>query len=218
MTERNGKWYTLKMMTFTLVLLVCLAMQEVVAYAEVSARNCTAYVNADTKLNLRREPQGEIIGKLPRGETVTILSEIDRNGYYHIRVDKTGLECYAYGEYLTVLYENKTQETTNNTVKNENYSSQIEKDELEGKILVVVSQKQLNMRKKANKNAERIKYLEYGDKLKAISGKVKNGYILVRDLQDGKVGYVDIDYVIWEDEYMDTKQCCQDSQCKCNKR
>lgn len=214
MTERNCKG-TPRMMFFVLMLLVCLAIHEMNACAEVSSVNCIAYVNADTKLNLREEPQGKIIGKLPRGESVTILSEIDRNGYYRIRVNKTGLECYAYGEYLTITYTNRNQETT---TKPKNVYVETEKNDWENEIVVVISEKQLNMRKKVSKNAERIKYLEYGDELKVISGKNKNGYILVKDLQDGKVGYVDIDYVILESEYMSTKQYCQDSECKCNKR
>ena len=36
------------------------------------AKGSTAYVNVETNLNLRKEPQGEIIGKAPRGEKVTI--------------------------------------------------------------------------------------------------------------------------------------------------
>ena len=81
-----------------------LSQTAMVASAAVMPKGSVAVVTADTKLNLREKPQGEIIGKIARGKTVTILSEIDRNGYYRIRVDETGLECYAYGEFLEFLY------------------------------------------------------------------------------------------------------------------
>lgn len=213
-TERN---YTCKMMLFTLVLLVCLTVQ-VIAHAEYSAVDCIAYVSADTKLNLREQPQGKIIGKLPKGETVTILSEKDRNGYYRIRVHRNNLECYAYGEYLTIQYNSNSQVSTSTKVDKEYVYSEREYSEWENEFLVVTSDKKLNMRKKASRNADRIKYLAYGDRLKVLSTNVRNNYILVKDLEDGKVGYVDIDYVVLESEYMFTKQCCEDSQCRCLRR
>ena len=203
------------------VLLVCLARKMVAFAAEPSAIGCVAIVNADTKLNLRQEPQGKIIGKLPRGESVTILSERDRNGYYKVLVHRDNMECYAYGEYLTILYTNTptTNTSTNSSAVNPDNNvavDQEEKSEWENPILVVVSDKKLNMRKKPSRKADRIKYLEEGDRLLVMSPKIKNNYILVKDLAEGKVGYVDIDYVVLESEYEDSgckTKCCE--QCAC---
>lgn len=220
-TERN---YITRIVIFILVIFLLVEM-HMVAYAAGMPVNSTAVVSADTKLNLRAEPQGEIIGKLARGEMVTILSEIDRNGYYFIRVNKTGQECYAYGEYLTFVEVGTNYQPQVNyptyTEPEESEESETEYSEWENAILVVTSEKKLNMRKKPDRKAPRIKYLYFGEKLQVVSPKIKNNYILVKDLTDGKVGYVDIDYVAFENTVIynsvpkNNVPCCECSNCFC---
>lgn len=219
MTERKCR----KMFLVVLgaMLLAFLARMMVAYAAESSAIGCVAIVNADTKLNLREEPQGKIIGKLPRGESVTILSEQDRNGYYKVLVHRDNMECYAYGEYLTILHTNTSITNTSSnstTVKpdNSNVYYEEKKSEWENATLIVVSDKKLNLRKKPSRKANRIKYLEDGDRLVVMSPEIKNNYILVKDLADGKVGYVDINYVVLESEYENSgckTKCCENCTC-----
>lgn len=242
-TERNFKNHSVKALIFTLVLIACLSVQ-MVAYAESLPVGSIAYANVDTKLNLRQEPQGLIIGGIPKGETVTILSEVDRNGYYRVKVNKTNQYGYAYGEYLARLYtvtssenlsENKTQGTT--TVATPDYSDyfltigQLEDPYLKDATLVVVSEKKLNLRKSASRKGYRILYLTYGDKLQVVDPRIKNGYVLVKDISSGKTGYVDINYVVFEIAYNahlengtipigadSIPDCCEAIGCWCQKQ
>ena len=78
----------------TLVILVTVIM---VLLTATTAFAVTATVTADV-LNLRKEPQGEIIGKVRYGEKVEVLNGPDRNGYYEISYK--GSTYYAYGSYL----------------------------------------------------------------------------------------------------------------------
>lgn len=219
MTERKCR--KMFLVVLSAMLLAFLARMMVAYAAESSAIGCVAIVNADTKLNLREEPQGKIIGKLPRGESVTILSEQDRNGYYKVLVHRDNMECYAYGEYLTILHTNTSITNTSSnstTVKpdNSNVSYEEKKSEWENATLIVVSDKKLNLRKKPSRKANRIKYLEDGDRLVVMSPEIKNNYILVKDLADGKVGYVDINYVVLESEYGNSgckTKCCENCTC-----
>lgn len=143
------------------------------------AKGSTAYVNVETNLNLRKEPQGEIIGKAPRGEKVTILSGPDRNHYYFIRIQSTGFECYAYGEYLTSEYIAKKagkkvkmltpQETAHNettTIKKSelHYDMDlVDKYSYYGKMMYVISETRLNLRKGPSLDSYRIRFLERGE-------------------------------------------------------
>ena len=187
---------------------------------------CTARVVNATKLNLRREPQGEIIGKLATNKTVTILSQIDRNGYYHVRVDETGLECYAYGEYLEfvayhvqntpVIVPGFTYEPDEEITYPEIFESEGEKPGyFKGATLVVTSEKQLNFRKKPSRKGYRLKYLYRGDKLEIVSSTVTNGYILAKDLSDGMIGYVSLDYVQLDGTVGTFPEVCT-CNCTCN--
>lgn len=212
----------------SMVMVICISMLIacnsflMTARADGIPKGSIATVTAETKLNLRSEPQGEIIGKLPHGETVTILSERDRNGYYYVRVHKTGLECYAYGEYLAL------KETPNTNVDIEpdhtQTSSNVNSNEqhlfFENATLIVFSEQKLNLRKKPSRKANRIIYLEMGDKLEVVSTKVKNNYILVRDIATEKVGYVDIGYVaLYTPEYDNNNtnnHICDCINCSCN--
>lgn len=212
-----------------ILIIATLATTVVAAASESLPLYCTARVVNATKLNLRLEPQGEIIGKLATNKTVTILSEIDRNGYYKIRVDETGLECYAYGEYLAFVsygtqstpvvvppftYEPDDEEPTYE------YDSS-EKAYFEGATLVVTSDKKLNLRKKPSRKGYRLKYLYNGELLEVVSDKVQNGYIRVKDLSDGTIGYVSLDYVAlhgYEETLPEDCTCnCLCISCYCNR-
>lgn len=211
-TERIFRNYLVKALFFMLMLITCLSV-HLVAYADTLPVGSIAYANVDTKLNIRREPQGLIIGGIPKGTTVTILSEIDRNGYYRIRVHSTGQECYAYGEYLEPLYTEPTignvfesETPPKNESQLENYNefltiSQFRNPQLEDATLVVISERKLNLRKRSNRKGARIMYLGYGDRLQVVNPEIKNSYVLVKDISSGKVGYVDTDYVVFESAY-----------------
>lgn len=222
-SSRNCRSITFGSLIGILVLVIfVLSQTAMVASAAVMPAGSVAVVTADTKLNLREKPQGKVIGKIARGETVTILSEIDRNGYYRIRVNETGLECYAYGEYLEFLYSGTTTQQPTVSIPEQEpsyteeptYEYESEESIPEGTILVVVSDAKLNMRKKPSRKGARIQYLYYGEKLEVVSSKVKNNYVLVRDFNDGKVGYVSLDYVVVEgDESLNEKVCSPENCC-----
>ena len=225
-SKRNCRTFTFGSVICVIALVIYLFSQTImVASAAVMPVGSIAVVTADTKLNLREEPQGKIIGKLARGKEVTILSEIDRDGYYRIRVNENGLECYAYGEYLEFLYDgNASQETIysipeQDTIYTEESTYSYEEDDCitipEGTVLVVNSNGKLNMRKKPSKKENRIQYLYDGELLEVVSSNVKNNYVLVRDYNDGKVGYVSLDYVkIWGEHNLDKKECSPENCCQ----
>ena len=203
------------------LIIFVLTQTAMVASAAVMPKGSVAVVTADTKLNLRKEPQGEIIGKIARGKTVTILSEIDRNGYYRIRVDETGLECYAYGQYLEFLHSGSANqqpvpsipEQAPSHTEEPTYENESEESIPEGTILVVKVDTKLNMRKKPNRKGDRIQYLYNGEKLEVVSSQVKNNYVLVRDFNDGKLGYVSLDYVVFEGDEAQNKNVCSPETC-----
>ena len=222
-SKRNCRSITFGSLIGIVVLVIfVLSQTAMVASAAVMPQGSVAIVTADTKLNLREKPQGEIIGKIARGKTVTILSEIDRNGYYRIRVDETGLECYAYGEFLEFLHSGSAgQQPTLPSIPEQGpsytekptYENESEESIPEGTILVVVSESKLNMRKKPSRKGDRIQYLYYGEKLEVVSSKVKNNYVLVRDFNDGKLGYVSLDYVVIEGSEMPNEKVCSPETC-----
>lgn len=227
-SKRNCRSITFGTLIGIVVLVIFVLTQTaMVASAAVMPKGSVAVVTADTKLNLREKPQGEIIGKIARGKTVTILSEIDRNGYYRIRVDETGLECYAYGEYLEFLYSGSATQQPAPSVPEQapsytgpTHEYESEESIPEGTILVVDVDTKLNMRKKPSRKGDRIQYLYDGEMLEVVSSQVKNNYVLVRDFNDGKLGYVSLDYVVIAgDENTDKKvcapgNCCQNCICQ----
>lgn len=222
-SKRNCRRITLGTMIGVLALVICiLTRTAMIASAAVMPAGSIAVVTADTKLNLREEPQGKIIGKIARGKEVTILSEIDRDGYYRIRVNETGLECYAYGEYLEFLRAGSaTQQPSVNVPEQEpTRDEESEENVPEDVILVVISEGKLNMRKGPSRKKDRIQYLYYGDRLQVVSSEVKNNYVLVRDLRAGKVGYVSLDYVVLEEDFnqnqCDSNTCCSNCSCQFN--
>ncbi len=224
-----GRMFTL---VICIILIITITATTVAAANESLPLYSTARVVNASKLNLRREPQGEIIGKLASGKTVTILSEIDRNGYYHVRVDETGLECYVYGEYLafeslgnqtTPVVPNFTYEPDEEVSYDEIFSSSEETFYYEGATLVVTSDKKLNLRKKPSRKGYRLKYLYNGELVEIVDPTVKNGYIRVKDISDGTIGYVSIDYVAYDGYVEDVilpSACncnCQCPGCYCNR-
>ncbi|MBR3613901.1 MAG: SH3 domain-containing protein [Clostridia bacterium] len=212
---RNCRKISFGALICALALIICfMAETTMIASAAEIPAGSIAVVTADTKLNLRQKPQGKIIGKIAHGKLVTILSEIDRNGYYRIRVNETGLECYAYGEYLKLLYEGTAnQEPTINIPEQDlNHDDDSNENVPMNAILVVTCEGKLNMRKKPTRKADRIKYLYYGARLQVVSSKVKNNYVLVRDLEAGKLGYVSLDYVAFEED-VNLKQCIPENCC-----
>ena len=225
-SKRNCRTFTLGGVICIFTLVIYFFTQNVmVASAAVMPAGSIAVVTADTKLNLREEPQGKIIGKLARGKEVTILSEIDRDGYYRIRVNETGLECYAYGEFLEFLYDGTESHypiygiPEQEPIYTEEPDYTYEEDDgitiPEGTILVVNSNGKLNMRKKPSKKGDRIQYLYDGELLRVEDSNVKNNYVLVRDYNDGKVGYVSLDYVeIWGEHNLNKKECGPENCCQ----
>lgn len=233
-TGRNFVTYIVSIVTLVAILLASLSVQAF-AYGEELPIGCVAYANVDTELNMRDQPQGRIIGGVRKGETVTILSEMDRNGYYYVLVNKTQQKCYVYGAYLK--YSHTPSDTTvgsptqvpvspNRPTTTVTQSSILNGVTLEeGMTLVVTSEKKLNLRKGASRKADRIMYLTYGDKLQVVSPQTKNGYLKVRT-SNGKVGHVDIDFVMVEQVFdslgmevivpMATiPPCCECSTCDC---
>lgn len=214
-SRRNYRTITFGTVVCIFALVICILTETaMVASAAVMPQGSIAVVTADTKLNLRQEPQGKIIGKIARGKEVTILSEIDRNGYYRIRVNETGLECYAYGEFLEFLRPGTVEQPSVNIPEQDNHDYEIpDVTVFDGEILVVVSNGKLNMRKGPTRKADRIQYLYDGDRLQIVSYEVKNDFILVRDLRAGKIGYVHTDYVRLESEMTPVRVCSPETCC-----
>ena len=85
-----------------LLVIVSLFSTTNTAYAESGLKaGSTAYACPETFVNLRDAPQGNIIGEIPRGTKVTIVSSAS-NGYYYVKVN--GGYYYVYGQYLTSSY------------------------------------------------------------------------------------------------------------------
>ncbi len=219
-SKRNSRTITLGAVIGALALIICILTQTtMVASAAGMPKGSIAVVNVETKLNLREKPQGKIIGKIARGKQVTILSEIDRNGYYRIRVNETGLECYAYGEYLEFLHAEiaPKQPSVNIPEQETTREGGNEKIVSQDAILVVTSDLKLNMRNGPSKDKGRIQYLYDGDRLKIVSSEVKNNYVQVQDLRTGIIGYVSLDYVALEESLKRTQcdpyTCCPNCIC-----
>ena len=248
-TERNFLVCSVRVLIIAVVFLASLFVTSTNAYAAGLPVGSVAYANVDTELNMRDRPQGNIIGGVPKGETVTILKEVDRDGYYFVKVDKTNRTCYVYGEFLKLLRlpgeisEPTVQVTPPPQIQIPIPETQPVMDtsiflplsQLNGTVpenatLVVTSERKLNLRKRSNRNGDRIKYLLYGDVLQVVNPQIKNNYILVKELATGKVGYVDIDYVVFAEAFQShigtsyyyytqptstPPSCCVDANCPC---
>ena len=197
--------FTATLVTLVLVLLFTVTTSS--AATSILEPNDFAIVTADTFLNLRDKPQGEIIGKIPHGDIITIKSKVDRNGYYKVYINRTGETGYAYGEYLG-LYK-----TSNG---NDDYTVPTIDGLTKGATLVVTVDTWLNLREKPNINSRIISYLYNGVHLQVMSEEIKNDYILVYNTSTRIAGYVHIDYVKIVDENTSTDyECCPDCKyCK----
>ena len=184
----------------TLVLVLLFTVTTSTAATSILEPNDFAIVTADTFLNLRDKPQGEIIGKIPRGEIVTIKSKVDRNNYYKVYINRTGETGYAYGEYLSPY-------RTNNG--NGDYTVPTIDGLTKGSTLVVTVETWLNMREKPDINSQIISYLYNGTRLQVMSEKINNDFVLVYNTSTKLTGYVHIDYVKVVDENSTTDyECC----------
>lgn len=197
--------FTATLVTLVLVLLFTVTTSS--AATSILEPGDLAIINADTFLNLRDKPQGEIIGKIPHGDIITIKSKVDRNGYYKVYINRTGETGYAYGEYLS-LYK-----TSNG---NDDYTVPTIDGLTKGATLVVTVDTWLNLREKPNINSRIISYLYNGVHLQVMSEEIKNDYILVYNTSTRIAGYVHIDYVKVVDENTSTDyECCPDCKyCK----
>lgn len=205
-----------KVMVIIALMLIILTVTNVHAQASGIPVGSIAYVNVSDFLNLRREPQGEIIGQIARGEKVTILSGPDRNNYYQICVNKTGEVCYAYGEYLvgTQIQSSPIEATGNsNNVSNKKPTMQGT-----GVYMTVNSDYKLNMRVGPNRSERRVRYLANGEIVEVLDETIKNNYIKVRAESDGKIGYVDLNYLVSSDsDTLNNEQNNCVCQCECCK-
>lgn len=197
--------FTATLVTLVLVLLFTVTTSS--AATSILEPGDLAIINADTFLNLRDKPQGEIIGKIPHGDIITIKSKVDRNGYYKVYINRTGETGYAYGEYLS-LYK-----TSNG---NDDYTVPTIDGLTKGATLVVTVDTWLNLRENPNINSRIISYLYNGVHLQVMSEEIKNDYILVYNTSTRIAGYVHIDYVKVVDENTSTDyECCPDCKyCK----
>ena len=122
-------------------------------------------------LNLRDKAStsGRILTTIPKGKTVTILSEKDENGWYKVSYDgKTG---YVSGSYLTTSTSSSTTITTKTGTTTEN----------------------LNLRDQASTSGKILTTIPKGKTVTILSEKDENGWYKVS--YDGKTGYVSGSYL-----------------------
>ena len=122
-------------------------------------------------LNLRDKASltGKILMTVPKGKTVTILSEKDENGWYKVSYDgKTG---YVSGSYLTTSTSSSTTITTKTGTATEN----------------------LNLRNQASLSGKILTTIPKGKTVTILSEKDENGWYKVS--YDGKTGYAISNYI-----------------------
>ncbi len=190
--------HTTRIIAICMMLIMLIATPGFAMAGGLSAGS-TAYVCADTFVNMRLEPQGEIIGKIARGETVTILSGPDRNSYYHVKVNKTGQTCYVYGVFLTAdKVEKNVRTKTQNKVNKKEIECPICEECLENcneHIYYVTSKHWLNLREGPSMDTKRIMKLYHGVILIVLDDEPIDKFVKVIVLDDGTEGYVHTDYI-----------------------
>lgn len=190
--------------TRTLILAICMTLVMLIAMPSFAlasgfAAGSTVYVNVEDYLHLRAEPQGEIIGKVARGETVTILSGPDRNSYYHVKVNSTGKVAYVYGPYLTSKYVEKNVRTV---AKKKVDPKVIEcpycdvcLEYCDEHVYYVTSKRWLNLRKGPGMDTKVIARLQHGVIVIVEDDEPINKFVKVTVLDSGMEGYVHMDYI-----------------------
>ena len=126
---------------------------------------------ATENLNLRDKAStsGKILTTIPKGKTVTILSEKDENGWY--KVSYGGKTGYVSGSYLTTSPSGSTTITTKTGTATEN----------------------LNLRNQASLSGKILTTIPKGKTVTILSEKDENGWYKVS--YDGKTGYAISNYI-----------------------
>lgn len=177
--------FTRGLMIVAMVMIIAISMPTIASASDSFSVGAKVYVNVNDFLNLRAAPQGEIIGQLARGEVVTILAKKDRDGYYQVKVNSSGKTGYCYGEYLT---QQKIEKTRNSKVSND-------VDLKVGDIYSIHTAVTLRLKKEPSINANYYRFFSDGEQLEILEAKVQEGYVKVRALKDGQVGYAYFKYM-----------------------
>ena len=166
------------------LILAIMLSTPIIALAAGFTPGTIVYCNAETYLNLRSSPQGEIVGQIKRGAELTIMSNVDRDGYYQVRVNATGENGFAYGTYLSA---EKVEPIRQATREEKDISSRY----LEGEILYVNSADRLRLRTKASTDdsSKVIRWLETDEAVVVLNTKVTNGFLYVQTVNDQLKGY-----------------------------
>lgn len=183
-TEQRNM-FTRGLAIIAIVMILAISMPTIALAYDGFQVGATVYVNVNDYLNLRKEPQGEIIGQLPRGETVTILAKKDRDGYYQVKVNSSGKTGYCYGEYLTQTKVEKNRKTQPATTDGPNV----------GDIYSIHTAVTLRLKREPSISARYYRFFEDGEQLEILDTKVQEGYIKIRALKDGQEGYAYFKYM-----------------------
>jgi len=175
-----------------IMMIVSISMPITAMAFESFSVGSVVYVNVEDYLRLREEPQGEIIGQIPRGGTVTILSGRDRNGYYKVKVNSTGEIGYSYGEYLT---SEKVERKGKAPVTTKEEDREVTTEWYIGDNAYANVSKRLILRKGPSKQTKSIGYIEKNTEVEIMSELAETGYIKVKVLKTGTIAYVDSYYL-----------------------
>lgn len=164
-----------------------------------TASAVTATVTADV-LNLRSEPQGEIIGSVRYGEQVEVVNGPDRNWYYQILYK--GNTYYAYGTYLDFgtdlpglpkISDATSQKPTTKPADASNKwvipTMYFLDDTGYNPIVFVNAKKEVSLRRYAEKGALRLAWVQRGEPVVVTDPKITRGFIKVRTLDGTSEGY-----------------------------